>query len=285
MSARRSAVEAAALLEANAGLARAATRGFRRPGVEPDDLRQIALTAMYEAALFWDEGNGTPFGGYAWKAMRRALSHFIRREQSALHLGHRAHTQLPRIQAASSELHRLMEREPTVDELADYLDEDPFELETTLSAIRRGAEVPLDKPASRENNEPNSSYIASPTGRATGSADLGEAILAAMDRAELTNRQRECLTLLYLSGAQRSQSDVASEMGISRQRVMSLRDAAISKIRRTSELGNLVPSTLCRSRFSAVSAGLPPVGGSVHGEEGESGNRQLVALGENGEPK
>jgi len=238
MTPRRSEHEAAALVERNAGLARAATRGFRRPGIEPDDLFQEAHVALYEAALTWDEGNGTPFGGYAWKIIRRSLSHFIRREQSALQLGYRAHTQLPNIRSGLNQLHRLLEREPTVDELADYLGEDPTELATTLCAIHRNGEVQLDKPAHEDGRASNGEYVVPDESVVGKDIDLRATLLDAVSRAGLTDRQKECVTLMYLGGEQRSQNAVAAEMGISRQRVRSLCDAAIGKIRETSDLGD-----------------------------------------------
>lgn len=235
MNPRRSEHEAAELVEENSGLARAATRGFRRPGIEPDDLLQEAYLALYRAALLWDEAKGTPFAGYAWPVMRRALSRFVRREQHALHLDYRATEWLPRIQYAGAALRQLLEREPTVDELADYLGEDTTEIGTLLWAISREVEVPLD------HSPENGGGPRSGDGdlQVASDPDLRTALLAAIDQSKLTPRQKECLTLLFLSGVQRSQSDVAAQMGISRQRVQALRDAAIQKIQGAWALADL----------------------------------------------
>ncbi|MCL7963171.1 MAG: sigma-70 family RNA polymerase sigma factor [marine benthic group bacterium] len=234
MNPRRSENEAADLVKGSAGLARAATRGFRRPGVEPDDLLQEAYLALYRAALLWDDGNGTPFAGYAWPIMRRSLSRFIRREQHALHLDHRATERLPRIHDARAALRPLLEREPTVDEVADYLGEDPTEVSTLLWATSREQEVSLDGCAGDTGSSSNPELERADTGSSVVGADLRAELVTAMGRAQLTPRQTECLTLLYLSGAQRSQSDVAAQMGISRQRVQALRAESIRKIQVTS---------------------------------------------------
>lgn len=236
MNPRRSEHDAADLVEGHAGLARAATRGFRRPGVEADDLLQEANLALYRAALLWDDGNGTPFAGYAWPIMRRSLSRFIRREQHAMHLDYRATEQLPRIHEARATLHQMLEREPTVDEVADFLGADPTEVSTLLWATSREQEVSLDGCTGNRSSSSNPEFERADTGGSGAGADLRAELLTAMGRAQLTPRQTECLTFLYLSGTQRSHSDVAAQMDISRQRVQALRDAAIRKIQATSVL-------------------------------------------------
>lgn len=236
MNPRRGEREAANLVKGNVGLARAATRGFRRPGVEADDLLQEANLALYTAALLWDDSNGTPFAGYAWPIMRRSLSRFIRREQHALHLDHPATERLPRLHETQATLCRLLEREPTVDEVADFLGEDPTEVSTLLWATSREQEVSLDGCVGNGGSSSAVELERSHPGSSHASGDLRAALFAAMDRALLTPRQKECLTLLYCSGMHRSQSDVAAQMGITRQRVRALRDAAIRKIQQTSAL-------------------------------------------------
>lgn len=46
---------------------------------ELDDLKQVALMAVFRARKSWDVKEGIPFGGYAWRAATIQLRNFVRK--------------------------------------------------------------------------------------------------------------------------------------------------------------------------------------------------------------
>ncbi len=68
------------LVLANMGLAGAAVRKWLRSGIDPDDLRQIAMEALCRAAIRYDARKGK-FSSYACPTIERALMRASRVEQ------------------------------------------------------------------------------------------------------------------------------------------------------------------------------------------------------------
>jgi len=109
------------LIEAHHYLCARAARKFARAGIDTNDLIQIAAIGLVKAADRFDATQGTPFGGYAWRLILGELMHYVRDAERMLRAPRSLRELASRWNAADSELHELLGREPSDEEVARYI--------------------------------------------------------------------------------------------------------------------------------------------------------------------
>lgn len=253
------------MVDANIGLARVAARGFLRSDMDEErevydynnDVVQTALLALWKAALTWDETRGVKFSTYAWKLIRRACSHHARRQMAVATLGYEAHKLTVGMKQAANALFILLDREPRLQEIADYMGLPLKEVEDIYSAnatafdmdMELGNDVdagagPKDSDGPRNlhealgtwdphaANHPGLPPELRPWASDEDLAELRARLVSAMDEAGLTDRQKEALVVMYLDGVdKRTQRETAEIMGVTRQRIRALVDTGLAKLR------------------------------------------------------
>jgi len=105
------------LLQDNAGLIWSIVRRYYGRGAEPDDLYQLGCVGFLKAIRGFDLAYGTQFSTYAVPKISGEIRRFLR-DDGAVKVGRGIREQALTIFAARERLSHLLQREPTVSELA-----------------------------------------------------------------------------------------------------------------------------------------------------------------------
>ena len=144
---------------------------------------------------------------------------------------------LNKINKAFSQLEQEYEREPSADELADLLDIEREEVETTLSVASRHTSIDAPFQEGEDNNLldvlENNNIPLTDT-RMTYMDSLRREIERSL--STLTDLQRDVIKLYFGIGVEHSLSleDIGDQFGLTRERVRQIKDKAINKLRSTS---------------------------------------------------
>ena len=127
-------------------LARHGARRFTGRGESHDDLLQVASLALVNAVDRFDPEMDVRFSTYAMPTIIGELRRHFRDRTWSMRVSRRLKDLHLELRSAKEELTHLLDRAPTVDELADFLDTTPDEV---LEALEAGAVLPGGEPGRR----------------------------------------------------------------------------------------------------------------------------------------
>ena len=107
-----------ALVSENAGLIWSVTRRFLGRGTESDDLYQLGCLGFLKAVEGFDLEYGTQFSTYAVPKIAGEIRRFLR-DDGAVKVSRTIKEQAATIKIARNKLNHTLEREPTINELAE----------------------------------------------------------------------------------------------------------------------------------------------------------------------
>lgn len=125
------------LVTENSRLIWSVVRRYTGRGVETDDLYQLGCIGFLKAIQGFDPGYGTQFSTYAVPKIAGEMRRFLR-DDGTVKVSRTLRERSARIAQARTELTAALGGEPTVSELADYLELEPEEIamaETATSAV------------------------------------------------------------------------------------------------------------------------------------------------------
>ena len=193
---------------------------------------------LIKAAQRFDETRGFKFISYAVWWIRQSILQALAEQSRIVRLPLNKVGSLNKINKAFSQLEQEFEREPSAEELANLLDIDTEEVETTLGVAAR--HVSVDAPF-MEGEDGSLLDVLENHGTARTDAHLEylESLRQEIERSlsTLTPRQRDVLKLYFGIGAEHSMSleDIGDQFGLTRERVRQIKDKAINKLRTTSK--------------------------------------------------
>ena len=208
------------------GLARAIAARYRGRGIAEEDLTQAASMALIKAARKFDPSHGVEFLSYAVVTMKGE----VKRQFRDFGWMVRPPRPIQKLQAdvgkAQGELIQELGRSPRVPEVAAYLRVSEDEVLEALSADGCFAPTSLDLPLGDD-----------------GAAVLGDTLVqedSALDDAEarvmlmpavraLPERERRVLYLRFFK--QMSQSQIATEVGVTQMQVSRILSRVLSRLR------------------------------------------------------
>lgn len=219
------------VIEAHMSIVSFQVRRFTRGSSAPaEDLRQTAMMAVVNAAERFEPGHGASFRTFASRTVEGELKRYLRDRSWAVRpprARQEAHLASSR---AAEELTQEFGRAPTVDEVAHRAGMDREQvLEAMETALARVAE-----PVETGDHQPGGPGGTSPFGGDDPSFDAAESHLDL--RAALTGldpRQRRVVQLRFIE--ERSQPDIALEMGISQSYVSRILRNAMLQLRTVME--------------------------------------------------
>ncbi len=209
-----------ALLAANLGLVGHVVRRFRSSGADLEDLRQIGSIGLLKAIDRFEPERGFAFATYACPLILGEIQRYLRDEgpvgmpREGRALARRALALAEREAAATG-------REPPAGELAARLGVEPADLAAAMEAARQPASLDA-----RQAGEmpPLGARLAA--GDAAGEWD--RVVLRDLLR-HLPPRERKVIVLRYL--CDRTQAEVAAEIGVSQVHVSRLERRALRMMR------------------------------------------------------
>lgn len=216
-----------ALVTAHMPLVEHIARRYRDRGEPLDDLVQVGAIGLLKAIERFDADRGTTLSTYATPTIVGEIKRHFRDRGWNIRVPRRLQELALKIRATRGDLAQALGRTPTVAELADALGVEVEDVLETMESAHAYAPVSLDVPTSDDGR---------PLDEALGTTDVGIALVVNRETlrpalAALAPRERKVLVMRYFG--HRTQSEIASELGISQVHVSRLLSKTLGQLRQS----------------------------------------------------
>ncbi len=222
------------LTKANLRFVVSVAKQYQNQGLSLSDLINEGNLGLIKAGQRFDETRGFKFISYAVWWIRQSILQALAEQSRIVRLPLNKVGSLNKINKAFSALEQQYEREPSPEELAEVLEINTEEVETTLGIAAR--HVSVDAPF--VEGEDNSLLDVIPNTGATATDDLLEykdSLRKEIERSlsTLTERQQDVIKLYFGIGVEHPMSleDIGERFSLTRERVRQIKDKAINKLR------------------------------------------------------
>lgn len=199
-------------------------RGAREP---IEDLVQVASVGLLNAIDRFDASRGTNFTSFAVPTIVGEIKRYFRDLGWSVHVPRSRQELALKVEDAQRKLMPTIGRAPTVQELAQYLELDIEDVLDAMEAAAAHHSTSLDAP--REDGEDAAATLADTLGSEDDRfelIDLGVTLGAAA--RQLSERERQVLGLRFIED--RTQSEIAEEIGVSQMQVSRILRQAIARL-------------------------------------------------------
>ncbi len=226
------------LVQSNLRLVVSIARGYLGRGLEFSDLIQEGNLGLMRAARTFDAKKfGTKFSTYATWWIKQSIGRAISNKASLIRIPVHAADQQRTVYGARNHLQATTGREPSVEELSEFVGKSQREVEGALSM--RKAVVSYDVPlggAEEDGGGSLSDLLADETEEAdTEELYMEDALKDSVHEllAELPERERYVLERRYGldRGGRTTLEEIGEEIGVSRERVRQIHSSALRKLR------------------------------------------------------
>ena len=208
------------LLTENSRLIWSVVRRYTGRGVEQDDLYQLGCIGFLKAIQGFDPAFGTQFSTYAVPKIAGEMRRFLR-DDGTVKVSRTLRERSTRIAQARSELSAALGGEPTISELAEYLELEPEEIALAESATSAVASLS----AETGDGLTLESVL--------GDEGMEEALVERLDLkaaiAQLDERERLVIQLRYFRAF--TQEQTARVIGVSQVQVSRIERRAVEHLR------------------------------------------------------
>jgi RNA polymerase primary sigma factor len=223
------------LVECNLRLVVSIARHYQGRGVSFLDLVQEGNIGLQIGIDNYDWERGFRLSTYVYWSIRQAVLAAIANQGRTIRLPGQILELLAHSARAESQLAAELGRQPTLEELARYLDVEPERIEEAQRAAR--GPLSLDSPLGTDTDLTHADLIcdnaaSEASSRSSEASELSEHLEAALD--ELSPCERQVLRLRFgLNGShERSTREISQELGIGCDRIRSIQNEGLKKLRR-----------------------------------------------------
>lgn len=222
------------LVERYLGLAQHLAKRYAFRGVPVDDLRQVAIVGLVKAVERFDPDRGFAFSTFAGRTIEGEVKRHFRDATWVLRVPRHTQEMHLAVRRASDELRQMLGRAPTPADVAKHLEIGVDEVVDALTASAAYQPNSLDTPAPHDDQQSNdrSAHLATrdPSIEATS-----ERVAIRQLLAQLPERERQIVWLRFFG--QRTQSEIAEEVGMSQMHVSRLLKRSLELMRARSGIG------------------------------------------------
>ncbi|MCM4084151.1 SigB/SigF/SigG family RNA polymerase sigma factor [Paractinoplanes hotanensis] len=213
-------------IEAWLPLAQHLARRYAGRGEAIDDLVQVALVGLIKAVDRFDAGHGVDFAAFAVPTILGELRRHFRDRTWAIRVPRRLQELRLAITAANNTLTQTLGHSPTVADIATHLDVSEEEVLEGLEGARAYNATSLSTPVGEDGTQ----ELADTLGGEDHGFELAEMRIAlGPAMASLDERDQQILSLRFYGN--RSQTEIAQQVGISQMHVSRLLTKALAKLR------------------------------------------------------
>ncbi|MFD5178876.1 RNA polymerase sigma factor SigF [Nocardia sp. NPDC058379] len=206
-------------------------RKFSGRGEPFDDLSQVARVGLVHAVDRFDLSRGSNFLSFAVPTIMGEVRRYFRDNTWAMRVPRRVKETHLRIGAAVDQLSQRLGRSPTAKEIAAELDVDPDEV--TQAVIAGNAYQPTSIDAASVGRDSDASLLDT-LGEEESQFDRVEEYIAVRPLlAGLPERERRILTMRFFESM--TQTQIATQLGISQMHVSRILAKTLARLRELSE--------------------------------------------------
>ena len=214
------------LVEEHLTLARAFARRYVNRGVATEDLEQVARLSLIGAVERFDPTVGVRFSTYAGRTIDGELKRHFRDKAWSVRVPRRFQDLGLAIRSAMDTLSKQLGRSPMIAELAEAVGAEQDEVIAAMEAAQAFRADSIDVPVSDDEGTTVATQL--------GSSDIGPSLfddreLVADLLGRLPDRERRIVELRFF--AERSQREIAEEVGMSQMHVSRLLRKALAELR------------------------------------------------------
>ncbi len=225
------------LVGANLRFVVSVAKQYQNQGLSLSDLINEGNFGLIRAAQRFDETKGFKFISYAVWWIRQSILQALAEQSRIVRLPLNKVGLSNRVSKAFSQLEQEFEREPTSQEIAEFLDLDTEEVNATLGFSHR--HVSMDAPLGEGEEISMIDLMPNPNAElANQKIDHQESLKTEISRSlsTLTIRQKEVLCYFYGIGIDNplSLEDIGHHFSLTRERVRQIKDKALLKLQSSS---------------------------------------------------
>ena len=213
------------LFEENTGLIYSVAKRFLGRGVDMEDLFQIGSIGLLKAVDHFDLSFDVRFSTYAVPMIAGEIKRYLR-DDGLLKVSRSLKENCARIYQLREELERTLDREPTLEELAG---ECGMSMEELVFAMESGAEVESLHKTIYQGEGNEISLMDKLPEKVNGQEVLLDRILLEEILGSLDARERRLIYMRYFQ--EKTQTEIAGELGISQVQVSRLEKRILKNLR------------------------------------------------------
>jgi RNA polymerase sigma-B factor len=215
------------LVEQHLPLVEYLARRFRNRGEPLDDLVQVATIGLIKSVDRFDLERGVEFSTYATPTIVGEIKRHFRDKGWAIRVPRRLQELKLALTKATSDLSQKNGRSPTVAELAAYLQMSEEEILEGLESANAYSAVSLDAPDGGDDDSPAVADSLGMMDDALEGVEYRESLKPLLE--QLPPREKRILLLRFFGGM--TQSQIASDLGISQMHVSRLLARTLAQLR------------------------------------------------------
>ena len=232
------------LVKANLRFVVSVAKQYHHSKMPLNDLINEGNVGLIKAAKMFDETKGFKFISYAVWWIRQSIMEALANHSRIVRIPANKIGELSKISQAAAVIEQKFEREPTTEELADFLGVNVQEIKSANTASIRQSS--LDAPFDEGEDGTLLDILSNPDSEsADGKMGKQDSLKIEMERllSTLTDREQEVIRQFFGIGYEynRSLEDIAEEVGLTRERVRQVKENALKKLRSGAGLQLLQP--------------------------------------------
>jgi RNA polymerase primary sigma factor len=222
------------LVKANLRFVVSVAKQYHHSKVPLNDLINEGNVGLIKAAKMFDETKGFKFISYAVWWIRQSIMDSLDKHSRIVRVPANKVGELSKISQAASTMEQRFEREPTSEELAEFLGVQVDDIKSAGTASIRQSS--LDAPFGEEDSGSLLDVMENPDEMPTDATLSGkESLRIELERilSTLTEKEKEVICRLFGVGYEYNQTieDIAENMGVSHERIRQIKEGALRKLR------------------------------------------------------